>query len=113
MTARILPTSFFLIEICQMLREEDITGPVQEYLAEYFQDATVEQWRHEEQESIHFRIVENKKTYILRIMDECLDGLQANEIKPMLENYNVAQIMRDIGDFPIVVTKTGCIFGSP
>lgn len=96
-----------------MLREEDITGLVQKYLAEHFPGATIEYWRQKGQESIHFRVIENQNTYILRVMDECLDGLQVGEVKPMLENYNVAQIMRDIGDFPTVVTKTGCIFGSP
>ena len=46
-------------------------------------------------------------------MNECIVGLKTDEVKPMLENFNVAQVLRDIGDFPIVVTNSGCIFGSP
>lgn len=96
-----------------MLREENIAVLVEEYLTEYFPDAIIEHWRHEGLESIQFRVVENSDTYILRLMDECLNGLQEDEVKPMLENYNVARVMRDIGDFPTVVTRNGCIFGSP
>ncbi|MCZ6565170.1 MAG: hypothetical protein O6852_03435 [Gammaproteobacteria bacterium] len=96
-----------------MPHDVDITRAIQEYLAEQFPNATTEEWEHEKQESINFNILENGKTYVLRVMDECLVALRAEEVKPMLENYNVAQVMRDIGDFPIVVTNSGCIFGSP
>ena len=84
-----------------------------EYINEHFPDATAEEWQHEKQESINFRIIEDEKVYVLRVMNECLVGLKINEVKPMLEDYNVAQVLRDIGDFPIVVTNSGCIFGSP
>ena len=96
-----------------MSRDAGITNSIQEYLAEHFPNATTEEWQHEKQESINFKIHENDKIYVLRVMDECTRDLQANEVKTMLENFNVAQVMRDIGDFPIVVTNSGCIFGSP
>lgn len=96
-----------------MPHDADVTRSIQEYLAEHFPNATTEEWQHEKQESINFRVFENEKTYILRVMDECIKGIQVDDVKPMLENYNVAQIMRDLGDFPIVVTNSGCIFGSP
>ena len=91
----------------------DFSNYIKEYIDEHFPNATAEEWQHEKKESINFRITEEEKVYVLRVMDECLVGLNSNEIKPMLENYNVAQVMRDIGDFPIVVTNSGCIFGSP
>ncbi len=86
---------------------------IQEYIIEHFPNAKIEQWEHEKKESINFRIFEKDKTFVLRVMDECLVGIELQEIKSMLENYNTAQILRDIGDFPIVVTNSGCIFGSP
>ncbi len=96
-----------------MLHEENIVVLVEEYLGEHFPGAAIERWRHEGLESIQFRVVEDSGMYILRVMDECLNGLRGDEVKPMLEGYNVAQVMRDIGDFPTVVTRNGCIFGSP
>lgn len=96
-----------------MDQNSDLSKYIEEYIKEYFPNATSEKWQHEKQESINFKIFESERVYILRVMNECLDGLQANEIKSMLENYNVAQVMRDIGDFPVVVTNSGCIFGSP
>ena len=96
-----------------MLHDPDIIRSIQEYLVEHFPNADVEQWQDENQESINFGVVENNETYVLRVMDECLEGLRADEVKLMLGGYNVAKIMRSIGDFPIVVTNSGCIFGSP
>ncbi len=91
----------------------DIVSSIQAYLAANFVNAIIEQWEHEMQESINFNVTENTKTYVLRVMHESIEGLQAEEVKTMLENYNTAQVMRDLGDFPIVITKSGCIFGSP
>ena len=91
----------------------EITKSIQGYLVEHFPNANTEEWQYEKQESINFRVFENEKTYVLRVMDECIAGLCAEDVKPMLENYNVAQVMRDIGDFPVIVTNSGCIFGSP
>ena len=96
-----------------MSHDTDIVSSIQEYLATNFVEASIEQWEHEKQESINFNVTEKTNTYVLRVMNESIEGLQASEVKTMLENYNAAQIMRDIGDFPIVVTKSGCIFGSP
>ena len=96
-----------------MSHDIDIVNSIQEYLAANFVDASIEQWEHEKQDSINFNVSENATTYILRVMNESIEGLDESEVKTMLENYNVAQVMRDIGDFPIVVTKSGPIFGSP
>ena len=84
-----------------------------EYISEYFPDANIEEWEHEKNESLNFNVVENETTYILRVMDECLLEIEVSEVKELLTSYNVAQVMRDIRDFPIVVTNSGCIFGSP
>ena len=96
-----------------MNHNPDCSKYIKEYLYDHFPNATLDEWQHENNESINFRITESDETYVLRVMYECLIGLKSSEIKQMLENYSVAQVMRDIGDFPIVVTNSGCIFGSP
>ena len=95
------------------LNRYDFAKPIREYILEHFPNANIEEWEHEKNESINFRIHENDVTYVLRVMDECLDKLELVDIKPMLESYNVAQVVKDIRDFPIIVTNSGCIFGSP
>ncbi len=91
----------------------EIVNSIQEYLEVNFIDASIEQWVHEKQESINFNVIEHSRTYVLRVMHESIQGLSADDVKSLLENYNTAQIMKDIGDFPIIVTNSGCIFGSP
>lgn len=96
-----------------MLNRSDFAKPVREYISEHFPSANIEEWEHEKDESLNFRIYENDVMYVLRVMDECLVKQELVDIKPMLESYNVAQVVRDIRDFPIIVTNSGCIFGSP
>ena len=96
-----------------MSGDVNIVNAIQDYLAANFVDASIEEWQHEKQESINFNVIEKTQTYVLRVMNESIEGLQADEVKTMLENYNTAQVMRSLGDFPIVVTNSGCIFGSP
>ncbi len=96
-----------------MLNRSAFAEYVIEYISEHFPNANIEEWEHEKNESLNFNVVENETTYILRVMDECLLEIDVSEVKELLTNYNVAQVMRDIRDFPIVVTNSGCIFGSP
>jgi|GEM_PF-540705 len=96
-----------------MREREQFNKPILEYISEHFPDSKTEQWEHEKNESLNYHIHEEDVTYVLRVMDEFLQQQQPADIKSMLENYNVAQVVRDIRDFPIIVTSSGCIFGSP
>lgn len=91
----------------------EFNQPILNYISKHFSGATVEEWEHEKKESLNFNILDNDKTFVLRVMHECLEDIDVSEIEPLLENYSTAQVLRDIGDFPIVVTNMGCIFGSP
>jgi len=91
----------------------EFSKPILDYISEHFPNASIEEWEHEKNESLNFNILDKEVTYVLRVMHECLENQQVADIKPMLESFNVAQVVRDIGDFPIIVTNSGCIFGSP
>jgi len=93
--------------------DPQFTKPILEYISEHFPNSKIEEWEHEKNESLNFRIHDNEVTYVLRVMEECFENQLITDIKSMLESYNVAQVLRDIGDFPIIVTNSGCIFGSP
>ena len=96
-----------------MATREECSHPVLEYISEHFPNASVEEWEHEKNESLNFNILDNETNFVLRVMDECFENQQVADIKPMLESFNVAQVVRDIRDFPVIVTNSGCIFGSP
>jgi len=91
----------------------EFSKPILDYISTNFPGATVEEWEHEKKESLNFNILDNERTFVLRVMHECLVDIEISEIEQLLTNYNTAQVLRDIGDFPIVVTNMGCIFGSP
>ncbi len=91
----------------------EFSKPILDYISKQFPDATVEVWEHEKKESLNFNILENERSFVLRVMHECLADIEVSEVEHLLTNYNVAQVLRDVGDFPIVVTNMGCIFGSP
>lgn len=93
--------------------DSEFAKPILEYITEHFPNASIEEWEHEKKESLNFHIHDNDVRYVLRVMDECFVNQQVVDIKPMLESFNVAQVVRDIRDFPVVVTNSGCIFGSP
>lgn len=96
-----------------MTNNSEFSKPILEYISEHFPNATVEEWEHEKKESLNFNIQENDVIYVLRVMYECFEDKQVADIVSMLESFNVAQVVRDIRDFPIIVTNSGCIFGSP
>ncbi len=99
--------------VSKWVSDSEFTKPIIEYIAEHFPNAEIEEWQHEKKESLNFRIHDSNVIYVLRVMDECFVNQQLVDIKPMLEGYNVAQVVRDIRDFPVIVTNSGCIFGSP
>ena len=96
-----------------MATVEECSLPILEYISEHFPNATIEEWEHEKKESLNFNIIEDEVTYVLRVMHECFENQQVADIKPMLESFNAAQVVRDIRDFPIIITNSGCIFGRP
>ena len=57
-----------------------VAQSIVEYINLHFKDATIEQWEHEKKESINFNIIENDRTYILRVMNECIQNIEAEEV---------------------------------
>jgi len=96
-----------------MFARSEFSKSILDYISKHFPGANTEEWEHERNESHNFHIHDKEVTYVLRVMDECLENQQPADIELMLESFNVAQVVRDIRDFPIIVTSSGCIFGSP
>lgn len=57
-----------------------------------------------------FQLVKDDQTHLVTVMDDFLAGKDAREITTCLVDYRVAGVMRDVGEFHVLVTNSGCIF---
>ena len=93
----------------------DFIALTQTYLEENFSDCNIVKVdRVDAAEDLCFEVRSSKTRYFLRIQKEVLDDQENGEsYETLLHNYQVATTMKGLGDFPVVVTLYGCIFGSP
>ena len=82
-----------------------------EYLKQEFPVCEITEEEHDD--SYCFRLKDKASSYYLRVMFSAVLDVNANSIMSLLEQYAAANTMRGLGDFPVVVTEQGCMFGSP
>ncbi len=66
-----------------------------------------------EDDSYCFRVSGEGQSYYLRVMYNAIESHDFATLTSQLERLAVADTMRGLGNFPVVVTECGCIFGSP
>lgn len=93
------------------LYKEALRDSILSYLEAEFPDFNIEE--QSEDESYCFRLMNDSNTHFLRVMYSATEGIDSKQIITQLEQYAVASTMRGLGDFPVVVTEQGCMFGSP
>ena len=81
------------------------------YLKKEFPDHTINEETSED--SYCFRLLKNAGSHYLRVMFSAMHSDNAGDIQALLEQYAPADTMRGLGEFPVVVTEQGCMFGSP
>jgi len=91
--------------------QQDLRDSILSYLKAEFPDFNIEE--ETEDESYCFRLISQSDTHFLRVMYSATEGVDSEEMVSLLDQYTVASTMRGLGDFPVVVTEQGCIFGSP
>ncbi len=89
----------------------EIRDAVLSYLNVEFPEFDIQE--EEDKESYCFRLTSQSDSHFIRVMHSATESSKASEIGLQLEQYAVASTMRGLGDFPVVVTEQGCIFGSP
>jgi hypothetical protein len=89
----------------------EIRDAVLSYLKVEFAEFDIQE--EQEKDSYCFRLTKQSDTHFIRVMYSATESSEASEIGPLLEQYAVASTMRGLGDFPVVVTEQGCMFGSP
>ena len=81
------------------------------YLEGEFPGSTINEEQSED--SYCFRVLLENDSYFLRVMYSAIVSDNPNEVGELLEQYAPANTMRGLGEFPVVVTEQGCMFGSP
>ncbi len=89
----------------------EIRDAVLSYLEVEFSDFDIQE--EQDKESYCFRLTKQTDSHFIRVMYSATQHTDASEIGSQLEQYAVASTMRGLGDFPVVVTEQGCMFGSP
>ncbi len=81
------------------------------YLEREFPDFNINEEASDD--SYCFRLLKENRTHFLRVMFDAIQVDDSNHVTEMLEQFAPAHTMRGLGDFPVVVTEQGCMFGSP
>ena len=81
---------------------------IRRYLSSEFSDFAID--RREERDRYRYELLKDDCHYLILVLKEFLDAFDAQQIEVQLVNYNVAMIARSLGDLPILVTTSGCIF---
>ncbi|MGU9978346.1 MAG: hypothetical protein ACNYNY_06725 [Candidatus Oxydemutatoraceae bacterium WSBS_2016_MAG_OTU14] len=67
--------------------------------------------RTQDDDGVHFLLHADEGKFEVAIMDEVWDGAScAEELVKLLERDKLSEVMQDLSDFPVAVTKNGCIF---
>ena len=90
---------------------DEESSVIRQYLIEEFPDYSIREQKHDD--SYGFRVSKEQETHYLRVMFTAIDHEHAFDLRTQLDQYAVSITMRSLGDFPVVVTESGCIFGSP
>ena len=93
------------------LYKEELRDSILTYLQSEFPDFAIEE--QQEQDSYCFSLVAGSNTHFLRVMYSATVDVSKDDLITQLEQYSVASTMRGLGEFPVVVTEQGCIFGAP
>ena len=81
------------------------------YLQQEFSDCSIQE--ESNQDSYCFRLKSENQSYFVRVMFDAIESPDPAKLTSQFERLAVADTMRGLGDFPVVVTEYGCIFGSP
>lgn len=84
---------------------------IRQYLVEEFPEYSISEKKHDD--SYGFRVSKEQESHYLRVMFTAIHHEHAFDLRTQLDQYAVSTTMRSLGDFPVVVTESGCIFGSP
>jgi len=81
---------------------------IRDYMASHFEGFAIDS--REERDRYRYELRKDDCHHLILVLKEFLDAFDVQGIEIQLGNYNVAMIARSLGDLPILVTTSGCIF---
>lgn len=91
------------------MSDEAKISEVEKYLGNEFPGAGIEVTRGEDG-YVAFHVADGAGVYILSVVPEFLADRGADEVAAQLPEFRVAETMRNMGDFGILLTNSGCVF---
>ena len=79
------------------------------YLETEFPDFVVT-LSHAPKGDVKFGLSSPEQDHVVFVEQSFLEGVRADDIKAQLDEFRLAATLRDIGEFPIVISIDGCIF---
>ena len=92
------------------MNEQETLAAVETYLARHFSELKVDAKRLPEDNGCAYSFSCSEGDFNLLVLDETFEGLERDQAVTQLEMFQVADVLRDMGGFPITVTTSGCIF---
>ena len=83
---------------------------IRAYLEREFSGFSVSTERDPITDESSYVVAQGPERYQVLVASEVLDSQAASDLPQLLEEYNLAGVMRQLGDFRIIVTTNGCVF---
>lgn len=80
------------------------------FLKNEFPDFEINQSDVREMETV-LELTSGRKRHILRLRHELLKNTSIEDIPARLSGFRLVQTLRDLEDFPIIVSANGCVVG--
>lgn len=80
------------------------------FLKSEFPDFTINRSDVREMETV-LELTSGRKRHILRLRHELLNSTPIEDIPARLSGFRLVQTLRDMEDFPIIVSANGCVVG--
>lgn len=81
---------------------------IRDFMSSQFEGFAIES--REEPDRYRYELFKDNGRHLILVLKEFLDAFDPQEIEMQLMNYNLAIVARSLGDLPILVTTSGCIF---
>jgi len=62
------------------------------------------------QGAVVLRLASSAKVHVVYVEKEFLESISIDDVQARITEYRLAATLRDVGEFPIVVSNNGCIF---
>ncbi len=82
---------------------------VLDYLQSEFPDYSIVDYL-DETGGYTFRLLKGEQSHLITVQSEFLAQKDISQINTCLQDFRVASVLRDVGEFQVLISNSGCIF---